>query len=92
MLVSLQPNARSTPILITSYRPIHTYSGEAALKPNLPERDQHAITHTSSTAPDPYFYETEDGTILKENLTRDPIRVRCEQTDAEGTWHVLQDQ
>ena len=56
-------------------RPIHTYNGQATLKPNLPETQEHAIIYTSNNPPDEYWYDYE-GDVIKENLTKDPIRVR----------------
>ncbi|CAG8951674.1 hypothetical protein HYFRA_00005474 [Hymenoscyphus fraxineus] len=64
--------------------PIHTYNGQATLKANLPERYQHAIIYTGSQCPAEHSYEAEDGTIVKENLIKDPICVRREQTGPEG--------
>jgi hypothetical protein len=64
--------------------PIHTYSGQATLKPNLPKRQQHAIIYISKDPPEEYSYEAVDGTIVRENLTRDPIKVRREQKGKEG--------
>ncbi|TVY30732.1 hypothetical protein LHYA1_G000398 [Lachnellula hyalina] len=70
--------------LMTCDSPIHTYNGQATLKPNLPERQQHAIIYTSRDCPPERFNELTDGTIVKENLSKDPIRVRSEQKDIEG--------
>jgi hypothetical protein len=54
------------------------------LKPNLPERQQHAIIYTGKECPPEHSYTTPDGTFVKENLSKDPIRVRREQTGSEG--------
>jgi hypothetical protein len=59
------------------------------LKPNLPEPQQHAIIYTSKHPPAENWYEAEDGTIVKEDLSKDPIRVVREQTDAEGDLGTL---
>ncbi|TVY13980.1 hypothetical protein LARI1_G008742 [Lachnellula arida] len=64
--------------------PVHTYNGQATLKPNLPERQQHAIIHTSRDCPPEHSYRLTDGTLVKENLSKDPIRVRREQSGPEG--------
>lgn len=65
-------------------RPIQTYSGQATLKPNLPDRQQHAIIYTSKHCPDEYWYTAQDGTVIKEALSKDPIKVRREQDGPEG--------
>lgn len=65
-------------------RPIHTYNGQATLKPNLPERQQHAIIYTSQDCPPEHWYTATDGSIVKENLTKDAIRVKREQKGPEG--------
>ncbi|KAG9230908.1 hypothetical protein BJ875DRAFT_487516 [Amylocarpus encephaloides] len=64
--------------------PIHTYNGQATLKPNLPERQQHTIIYTSSQCPNEHSYEAADGTFVRENLTKDPIKVKRDLVDAEG--------
>ncbi|PVH78966.1 hypothetical protein DL98DRAFT_560926 [Cadophora sp. DSE1049] len=64
--------------------PIHTYSGQATLKSNLPDAKQHAIIHTSKRAPEEHSYTAEDGTIVKEYLPKEPIRVISEQAGEEG--------
>ncbi|KAH7416791.1 hypothetical protein BKA64DRAFT_277134 [Cadophora sp. MPI-SDFR-AT-0126] len=64
--------------------PIHTYSGQATLKSNLPDAKQHAIIHTSRRAPEERSYIADDGTLVKENLPKEPIRVISEQTGVEG--------
>lgn len=74
---------------MTYLRPIQTYSGQATLKPNLPERQQHAIIHTSKRCPDPYSYTAGDGTIVEEQLDKDPIKVRSEQRGPEGDLDPL---
>ncbi|KAK0118618.1 hypothetical protein ONS95_007502 [Cadophora gregata] len=69
--------------------PIHTYSGQATLKGNLPDAKQHAIIHTSKRAPEEHSLQAEDGTIIKENLPKEPIRVNSEQMGEEGDLGVL---
>jgi hypothetical protein len=64
--------------------PIHTYSGQATLKWNLPEPQEHAIIYTSKKPPQEHSYKAEDGTVVWENLNKDPIRVISEQHDKEG--------
>lgn len=54
------------------------------MKYNLPERSQHAIIYTSDHPPAEHYYHTQDGVVVKENLTKDPIKVNCEQNGAEG--------
>ncbi|TVY85290.1 hypothetical protein LSUE1_G001296 [Lachnellula suecica] len=68
--------------------PIHTYNGQATLKPKLPERQQHAIIYTSRDCPPEHSYTTADGTFIKENLSKDPIKVRREQNGPEGDLGV----
>ncbi|KAG4435148.1 hypothetical protein IFR05_009380 [Cadophora sp. M221] len=63
--------------------PIHTYSGQATLKSNLPDPKQHAIIYTSKSPPEEKSYITEDGTLVKENLPKEPIRVIPEQDGEE---------
>jgi hypothetical protein len=67
-----------------SNSPIHTYNGQATLKANLPERHQHTIIYTSDLPPQEYSYVANDDTIVRENLTKDPIKVRREQEGPEG--------
>jgi hypothetical protein len=69
--------------------PIHTYNGQATLKPNLPERQQHAIIYTSKECPPENSYTLADGTFVKENLSKDPIRVRREQNGPEGDLGIF---
>lgn len=64
--------------------PIHTYNGQATLKPNLPERQQHAIIYTSQECPPEHWYTATDGSVVKENLTKDAIKVKREQKGPEG--------
>ena len=64
-----------------------TYSGQGTLKPNLPEPDSHAIIYTARSAPKELSYTNPDGSVVSENLTKDPIRVNSERKDAEGTLH-----
>jgi len=66
------------------FRPIQTYSGQATLKPNLPDRHQHAIIYTSSECPEAYWYTANDGTVVREDLSKDPIKVRSEQDGHDG--------
>lgn len=70
--------------LFTSPRPIHTYGNQATLKPNLPDAQQHAIIYTSDTPPDEYWYEADDGSEVREELTKDPIKVNRERNDSDG--------
>ncbi|KAB8301557.1 hypothetical protein EYC80_003401 [Monilinia laxa] len=63
--------------------PIHTYSGRATLKPNLPAPNLHTIIYTSLACPDEYGYEV-DGYWVFEELTKDPIQVISEREDNEG--------
>ncbi len=65
-------------------RPIHTYMGQATLKPNLPEVQQHAIIYSSKTPPPEAYILAEDGTRIYEDLTKVPIRVVREQESEEG--------
>ncbi|KAF4633929.1 hypothetical protein G7Y89_g4181 [Cudoniella acicularis] len=68
--------------------PIHTYNGQATLKPNLPERQQHAIIYTSQDCPPEHSYVANDGSIVKENLSKDPIKVHKDQKGPEGDLGV----
>ena len=54
------------------------------MKYNLPEPSQHAIIYTSNHPPAENSYQTQDGIVVKENLTKDPIKVDCEQSGTEG--------
>ncbi|PQE19809.1 heterokaryon incompatibility protein [Rutstroemia sp. NJR-2017a WRK4] len=64
---------------------IHTYSGWATLKNNLPDPDNHAIIYTTKSPPAPYTYKDEaSGYVYSENLLKDPIRVISERTDKDG--------
>jgi hypothetical protein len=56
-------------------RPIHTYQGQATLKQNLPEAQQHAIIYTTPEPPYEYWYTAESGEEVRENLSKDPIKV-----------------
>jgi len=58
------------------------------LKPNLPERQKHAIIHTTETPPDEKWYYATDRSVVQENLIKDPIRVRREQRGPEGDLGV----
>jgi hypothetical protein len=58
------------------------------LKPNLPERQQHAIVYTSDECPAECSYDAGGGNIVRENLTRDPIKVKREQPGPEGDLGV----
>jgi len=64
--------------------PIHTYQNQATLKHNLPEARQHAIIHTSDYPPDEFWYHATDGSVVKEDLTKDPIKVKREELGPEG--------
>jgi hypothetical protein len=70
------------------FRPIHTYNGQATLKPNLPERQQHAIIYTSETCPPEHSYTATDGSIVREDLTKDAIKVKRDQNGPEGDLGV----
>jgi hypothetical protein len=65
-------------------RPVQTYSEQATLKPNLPDRQQHAIIYTSRHCPEE-AKSTGVGLVYHEGLTKDPIRVISEQKGPEGT-------
>jgi hypothetical protein len=54
------------------------------LKSNLPDANQHAIIYTSSAPPAEYWYTASDNSIVRERLTKDPIKVRRDQKDPEG--------
>ncbi|PQE23495.1 pfs domain protein [Rutstroemia sp. NJR-2017a BVV2] len=64
---------------------IHTYSGWATLKPNLPDPDNHAIIYTTKLPPAPYSYKDDIKGLVSESLLKDPIRVNSECTDKEGS-------
>jgi len=81
---SLGPPQKLSYISNKSTRPIHTYNNQATLKPNLPDANQHAIIYTSSSPPDEYWYEADDSSIVSENLTKDPIKVKRENYGPEG--------
>lgn len=70
-------------------RPIHTYNGQATLKHNLPEPSQHAIIYTSDHAPAEHWYKAENGAIIQEHLSKDPISVIREQEGPEGDLDPL---
>ncbi|PQE23492.1 pfs domain protein [Rutstroemia sp. NJR-2017a BVV2] len=63
---------------------IHTYSGAATLKYNLPDVQEHTMIYTTEEPPAPHSYIAEDGSLVQEQLTKIPIRVVREQPDAEG--------
>jgi hypothetical protein len=42
------------------------------------------MIYTSNSVPEEYSYEAGEGTIIRENLVRDPIKVRREQKGPEG--------
>jgi hypothetical protein len=69
---------------VSAYRPIHTYKGQATLKPNLLNRQEHAIIYTGEHVPEEQRYVTDDGTEVFENLSKDLIRVTSEQNGSEG--------
>jgi hypothetical protein len=77
------------PTQLTYNSPIHTYSGQATLKPNLPNPQEHAIIYTSENPPEECSYEEADGTIVRENLFKDPIKVKREHNGPEGDLGVL---
>ncbi|PQE16481.1 pfs domain protein [Rutstroemia sp. NJR-2017a BBW] len=65
-------------------RPIHTYSGHATLKHNLPDVQQHTMIYTTENPPEPHWYYAEDGSVVREQLTKVPIRVVSQQSSPEG--------
>ncbi|PQE19803.1 heterokaryon incompatibility protein [Rutstroemia sp. NJR-2017a WRK4] len=65
-------------------RPIHTYSGHATLKHNLPDVQQHTMIYTTENPPAPHWYYAEDGSVVQEQLTKVPIRVVSQQSSPEG--------
>jgi hypothetical protein len=69
---------------VSTCRPIHTYYGQATFKPNLRNRQQHAIIYTGKHVPEEQRYITDDGTEVFENLSKNPIRVTSEQNGPEG--------
>lgn len=70
------------------HSPIHTYSGQATLKPKLPAPNLHTIIHTTPECPDVYEYRYNDE-VISEKLTKDPIRVISENEESEGRLHEL---
>ncbi|TAQ83129.1 hypothetical protein B7494_g8547 [Chlorociboria aeruginascens] len=64
--------------------PIHSYSGWATLKRNLPDVSQHTIIYTSKSCPAESSYIANDGTKVYENLNKDPIRVISEEHGEDG--------
>jgi len=65
--------------------PIHTYQGQATLRPNLPDAQQHAIIYTSPQPPAELCVYDSDGNIAaSENLTKKPIRVISECKGPDG--------
>jgi hypothetical protein len=70
-------------------RAIHTYSGQATLKPNLPNPQNHAIIYTTKTPPEELSYVAADGTVKREDLMKDPIRVNSELDGPEGNLGAL---
>ncbi len=69
---------------LTVQSPIHTYSGQATLKENLPDPQQHAIIYTSSRPPHELCINDEYGGTVQEELSKDPIRVIRELNDVDG--------
>ncbi|KAA8572081.1 hypothetical protein EYC84_002006 [Monilinia fructicola] len=67
---------------------IHTYSGQATLKPNLPAANLHTIIYTSPTCPDQHRLMV-NGQCVEEQLTKDPIHVIREREDDEGHLNRL---
>ncbi len=59
------------------------------MKNNLPDPKQHAIIYTSKYPPEEKCYYDDDGTVVRENLTKDPIRVVREQKADEGDLGAL---
>lgn len=66
-------------------RPIHSYSGQATLKPNLSDVGQHAIIYTSKDPPKAHS-EFWDGKWIYEKLKIPPIKVVSERppSDRDG--------
>jgi len=58
---------------------IHTYSGHATLKYNLPDPENHSIIYTSQHCPDFHSVMGEDNVVYSEDLILDAIRVKPEQ-------------
>ena len=54
------------------------------MKHNLPEARQHAIIYTSEYPPDEFWYKAQDGSVVMEDLNKDPIKVRREEQSPEG--------
>ncbi|ESZ94919.1 hypothetical protein SBOR_4711 [Sclerotinia borealis F-4128] len=69
--------------------PIHTYSNQATLKPNLPAPNLHTIIYTTPRCPNEYKYEAADGHWVYEVFTRDPIQVISEQKDKDDDLSLL---
>ncbi|QSZ31367.1 hypothetical protein DSL72_000932 [Monilinia vaccinii-corymbosi] len=68
--------------------PIHTYSNQATLKPNLPAPKCHTIIYTSPVCPNKHQIFVGNH-WLSEDLTLEPIQVIREQQDSEGELHRL---
>ncbi|KAN0093471.1 hypothetical protein V8E51_016655 [Hyaloscypha variabilis] len=62
---------------------IHMYSGQATLKSYLPDPSEHSIIHTSERPPPELQIIAEDGTVISEQIDKDPIRVVSERGDIE---------
>jgi hypothetical protein len=56
-------------------RAIHTYSGRATLKFNLPDPYNHAIIYTSEQCPEEHYELGDNNDRYYEELTLDPIQV-----------------
>jgi hypothetical protein len=70
-------------ILNSCLRAIHMYSGQATLKSYLPDPSEHSIIHTSERPPPELQIIAEDGTVISEQIDKDPIRVVSERGDIE---------
>lgn len=71
--------------LTVNNSPIHSYGGQATLKPNLPEPEQHAMIYTSPNPPEEHcLYDSDGKVVAREALSKDPIRVRQELNDEQG--------
>jgi hypothetical protein len=66
------------------FRAIHSYNGQATLKKRLPDPENHAIIYTASQPPPLHSITLSNGTLVKENLQHDPIKVNSEQPGNEG--------
>jgi hypothetical protein len=68
--------------LTPGHRPIHSYGGQATLKENLAEPQEHAIIYTTSTPPSEYHQQIH-GRDIWEDLGKDPIKVNRDRSSEE---------